>query len=157
MTCRSCSFSRCLCPICALPSRNRALLSRLSQKAQPFLDGRVCCTVEYLCSKIFCTFCYADPTNCFKRRASQFNTICAKYGTKYWQSYEHYEMQLYVFGSWVVQSWIITPAFWILVDKKIVSVGKEHTTYVIFPINSWEFPPVENFFDMNFSGNNTAS
>ena len=26
--------------------------------------------------------------------------------------------------------------FWILVDEKIVSVGKEHTTYVIFPINS---------------------
>ena len=41
--------------------------------------------------------------------------------------------------------------------KKIVSVGKEHTTYVIFPINSWEFPPVEIFTDMNFSGNNTAS
>ena len=75
----------------------------------------------------------------------------------YWQSYEHYEMQLYVFRSWVVQSWIITPAFWISVDKKIVSVGKEHTTYVIFPINSWEFPPVETFFDMNFSGNNPAN
>ena len=47
--------------------------------------------------------------------------------------------------------------FWILVDKKIVSVGKEHTTYVIFPINSWEFPPVETFFDMDFSGNNPAN
>ena len=66
-------------------------------------------------------------------------------------------MQLYVFWSLVLQSWIITPAFWIPVDKKIVSVGKEHTTYVIFQINSREFPPVENFFDMNFSGNNTAS
>ena len=66
-------------------------------------------------------------------------------------------MQLYVFRSWVVQSWIITPAFWISVDKKIVSVGKEHTTYVIFPINSWEFPPVETFFDMDFSGNNPAN
>jgi hypothetical protein len=75
----------------------------------------------------------------------------------YWQSYEHYEMQLYVFRSWVVQGRIITPDFWISVDKKIVSVGKEHTTYVIFLINSWEFPHVEIFFDVNISGNNSSN
>jgi hypothetical protein len=34
-------------------------------------------TVEYLCKK-YLYFCCAEHTNYFKRRASQFNTICAQ-------------------------------------------------------------------------------
>ena len=35
-------------------------------------------------------------------------------------------------------------------DKKIVSVGKKHTKYYLFPINSCESPHVEICFDVNF-------
>ena len=49
---------------------NGPFLSRCSPQAQPFFGGPVCCTVEYLCSKIF-VFLYTDPANGFKRRASQ--------------------------------------------------------------------------------------
>ena len=44
-----------------------------------------------------------------------------------------------------------------LSGQKQISVSKKHCKYVIFPINFCEFPPVEIFFYVNFSGKNIAS
>ena len=49
------------------------------------------------------------------------------------------------------------PALQISVDKKIVSVGKKHTKYRIFPINSCKSPHVEIFFHVDLSGKTRAS
>jgi hypothetical protein len=67
-----------------------------------------------------------------------------------------------VFNFWTVEGRIMgrtfMPAFPISISgPKNVSVGKKHNKYCISLISSWKLPPVEIFFDMNFSVNNHAS
>ena len=73
----------------------------------------------------------------------------------YWKVYSCMNILKDGFNFKILQIWIITPAFLILVHKNCLC--RQNTHQILYISNKFlGIPPVEIFFDMEFSGKTTA-